>query len=983
MLPVEIGRAELLKAQKHGVKVTLLSAPSGYGKSTVLAQFARQDSGAVWIRLNEEAKDAAALLNDLAHGSRLAGVALPQWQRAVHTGTSRAQLLRALIEDVNAHEQDLSYCLDGGEMLSSESALLLSFFAERLGDGHCLILAQREGSAFDLTPFQERQEGVTITADQLQFTADDTAAAARQLGTAARSGELQTTYHGWPWGIMLALRTQPPGPEAPANELVSSVLNALPDRLARQLQALSVLEYWSDAAAACLDVKLPDGWIRQLQQAGLPMTSVGKGRYVPHDVVRDRLTAQLRQHPARWRKLHARAAQLAEVQDQLYSAIRHHVDAGQAKRAVRLAEQLVPRWYQAADWQLAERTLSLIPPTHLSAELRSIYALAVLETGDITRGQALLEAQLALHPTASVHFGLALVGLRTMNRPLMTHHIDAGLAVARHARDRIQLLRIKAVHHEMKGELAQALEAAEEAVERAERLGDASLRVATLSVKARVLQRQGHHELAMREFERSYQAGVQLGLPHRLMPVVDQLGGLYSYTGRTAEAARLLESSLVTCRRSFPLAAPTLQKTLGRTYYRLGRIGDGRALIWEAYGEFLRRGHVNQMIDSLYHVYFSAVLGQDRARALEAFSQVLSLTGEDRATIGEGPWATLQEMHAYAAYTAGDLDRALAHLNNAAATTLAYAQRTFVLTEVLRGEIHRRQSVLTAADARALRTALDTQPEDLCDLRTLPGLVMPLLQQYVARGWDAEYFQRMITELNGIEPAPPAPLALHLTTFGTFKVTLNGHPVKLGHTPALEALTYWLLHPNARQDELADHVWGHGDLKRARQSAQVARSTINAAFRKAAAQDAPVIGDLLGSAGHGRRNPQWVLNPGVQLASDVQAFLNSRSADDVLRTHPDSFLAGSESEWVVHYRDVLRMHAVEVLRDAVKSAEPTTALTYLVRAADLTQDREAYERVQRAAQSLGQTHLSHAAQQAVLDLECGEPAALGTRWNAN
>lgn len=982
-LPVEVSRTDLTSGAVRAMKVVVLQAPAGYGKSTVLAQAARLAEHPVWLRLNEEARDARSLLEDLARACKEAHVPLVTWDRVYLADAPREQLLNALTDDLNAHEDDLSFFVDGGEYLSTESALLLSTFASLLGEGHQLLVAQREGSAFSSAPAIARGEGLVIGEGELRFTEAHTMIAAAQLGHSTHSADLQQDFQGWPWGIMLSLHSRQTGRELAGAELARSVLSSLPDALREALPALSVLEFWSLDAAAALGVTLPDGWFGTLHRAGLPLTAMGQSRYVPHDVLREVLTEQLRAAPDRWAHMHARAADLAEAAGEPYSAIRHHVAAGQVEPAVRLIEQLIPRWYRAADWRLAEEALRLLPPSALNAELRSTYALAVLETGDVIRGRELLEAQLAAQPTVTAHFAMTLVALRTSDYPAMLQHAEAGLAIATQQRDIIQLLRAKAVYLVLVKRSGEAIAAAQEAVERADAYGDASLRLATLGVLAYAYRNDNQIARALAENERLYQVGTQLGLVHRLMPVVDQLGSLYADAGRLTEAAHLLESYLVACERSYPLGTPSIKHRLGQVYALMGRVEDAEAMDWASFQWQVDKGDHLRLISTLYNLFFRGVTGPQRAQVIAAFDLARTLMGEDKDKHGPGTWANIQEMHAFAAYTSGDFDGALARLDAAAEVTLQTEQVTYVLTELLRGHIHWERGSLTPDHALGLQRALESQPHDIRDLKLVPGLAGPLLREYIRRGWHTGFFQNVVQKIEPVASAPARPIPLALTTFGALRGEVDGQPVKLGHSSALEALVYVLLHPEARQDEVADQVWSHGDLKRARQSAQVARSTLNAAFRAAVAHAAPTFGDLVTTSGASRKNPQWTINAHVEVALDVQAYLRSRDPDMMLRTHPASFLDGSENEWADHYREVLTRHAVQVLDGATLGAAPEQTLAYLVRAADLTQDRERYEKVRRAAHQAGQDALSHAAEQALRGLERGDTASLGAQWTLN
>ncbi|GMA17768.1 AAA family ATPase [Deinococcus metallilatus] len=989
-LPVELDRSHVHALISRGVnaKVVLLVAPSGYGKTTALAQWARQQTlPVIWLRLNEEDRDPKTLFTDLAQASALARVRMETWDRVSLLDLSREQLIAALATDLNAHDTDLTFILDGGEHLGSDAARALTNLLTELGKGHRVLIAQHEASPFNAAPFVARGEGLLISANNLAFTPEDTRAAARQFGAQDQaSTAVQQQYQGWPAGVMLALHTQQSSMPVPATALVQEVVNTLPPEVRQVLPYLAVLSTWSAEEARSLSIPLPVGWLDAVLRAGLPLTPLGEGKFAPHDVVRELLTRQLKQDLDLWRVLHFKVGQQAEAQGQPYSAVRHYVQAGREDLAMRLAEELVPRWYRAADWLLAREALEPIPNVQLTAPLRSILALALLETGETERGRELAQEQLRSLPTPTAHLTLSLDSYRTGDLPAMIQHIEAGLALATEQRDVIQLLRFKAAYLQGVSRIDEGLAVADEAVQRAEAMGDASLKIATLSIRAYILEQKQERELALRDHERAYQAGQQLGLTNRLMPVVDRMALLYVGKDRITEAVQLLESFLIACERNYPIGVPTTQRRLAQVRHAQGKTDDGVVIARQAFEELLRQENPNTASDALVYFFYTEVLRGQKLEATLAFDRIRVLLGEEKSKLSTISWIRNREANAYLSYVDGRLDDALNYLDEAITENLKVYNVRNVLSELLKAEIRRREGRLTRSDADAVLEALQKRPEDVAEVRMVHPHFEPLLREFVKQGWSTSVFRSLLERcLMTAESAAPQ-VHLELTTLGRVKAAVNDQEIRLGHVSAVEALVYRVLHPTARQDQLADEVWGGADLKRARQSGHTARSTLNASFREAVKSlGIPIATDLI-LPSQGRRNPEWVLNTAVQITCDALTIVESRDPKEVLRLYGGPFLPDSASEWAGHYREVIHKHVVQVLHEGaahVEPHDPQTALAWLVKAADLAQTPEAFERVVRLSRQMGESALTRAAEQAIHSLKAGEVAILSRLYSLN
>ena len=109
----ELRRAALLERFDQAVdaKVIALLAPSGYGKTTVLAQFARQVKGVVvWVTLTEDAADALVLADLIVRAIQQPqlGWPLEVWHRVRAQTDLLGRLAQALADDFNASAENVT-----------------------------------------------------------------------------------------------------------------------------------------------------------------------------------------------------------------------------------------------------------------------------------------------------------------------------------------------------------------------------------------------------------------------------------------------------------------------------------------------------------------------------------------------------------------------------------------------------------------------------------------------------------------------------------------------------------------------------------------------------------------------------------------------------------------------------------------------------------------------------------------------------------
>jgi len=978
---VDIERGALLAELERAwqARVTVLAAPSGYGKTTLLAQYARRLGAAViWVRLTEEDADSRGLMASVAQAaSRLTDVG--GWETVKREG--RELQVQALAQDLDASASSFTFIVDQAEHLSGDSALALGALIASLdpNSGHRFLIAQHEGSAFR-TP---DGEGVQLGTQLLAFTAQDAERAAQALNQAGGSDDLLAASQGWPAGLMLALRVQGRAQGTlDASALLDALLLRVPGEVARELPVLAAADVWHEQVGTELGAELPEGWLPSLLRTGLPLTPLGEGRFAPHDVLRGYLGRQLESTPERLRRVYLRAGERSEAAGELYTAVRQYVYGGAVDRAVGIVETLAPGWYRAADYRLARETIALLPEEVRTAELHSYLALAQIETGEAASGAALAEAQVTREPTATAHLALALHAYRQGQWDAMGVHLDAGLKVAAQQRDVIQLLRFKVAHRTMRQNLPEALSLADEAVRQAEMIGEPSLRVSALSARGYVYLQLARLEDARRDLEQAYRQGTALALHNRLFTAVDNLVQVYLELNRAEAAARVLWPYLEACRVSYPLGVQHLRYRAAEVLHLEGQGEEAATLARNGFAELMALGNPHIAGNDLEWFFYTDLLGDRRAEAVRAFAQFRTLMGEDLQDYAGVLRLKGRTMQAYIDYLDGRMDRAQELIGQALTETHEVYGQTYLPALLLKAQMAWEQNELTEALAGEIAQELEQSGMSGVALRALHPKFLPLMEEFVRRGWHPETFQGKI-RLCLTPPRGAAAAQIRVETLGRLRLTVNGQEVRVP-APTLEALVFVALGDDVTQDDVAREVWPDSELSRARASARTARNFLNRSLRQASlVTRAPLSEDVVQAEGRGGRvNPSWVLWADAALTVDVAELQAAQTPEEVARCLTGEFLPGSSNGWVLILREKLVRHAGQMLlqgAEHIEAQDPLQALRWLVKAADITQDPEMFERVAALAQRHGTADLTRAAQLAVDELSRGEAVTL-SQW---
>jgi LuxR family transcriptional regulator, maltose regulon positive regulatory protein len=381
--PFEVTEAKLRPATaRHGVvprdallhrltatdaPITAIIAPAGYGKTTLLAQWAERHPGPVaWVSVDDADNDPAVLCAHLAVAvDRIEPVGGPVFA-ALASHRPPVTLGTRLLAALEACAQPIVVALDHLESLTNPACIdLIGEIAAGLPPGVRLALCSREQGTLPLARL--RVDGRLMEIGARDLALDVAEASGLMEGVELHLvpedlEELVARTEGWPAGLYLAALALRAGPVQPgslpsfteedrflSDYLHAEILDRVSPEDAEFLLRTSMLESLSGSLCdATLDTRGSADRLRQMEDRNLLVVPLDGHRkwYRYHRLLRELLRAELeRRHPQAVDELHRRAASWCEDHGRPEEALHYAQAAGDTEQMTRLLSVLFqPVW---------------------------------------------------------------------------------------------------------------------------------------------------------------------------------------------------------------------------------------------------------------------------------------------------------------------------------------------------------------------------------------------------------------------------------------------------------------------------------------------------------------------------------------------------------------------------------------------------------------------------------------------------------------
>lgn len=600
--------------------LTLVSAPAGFGKTTLLSQ---------WVvdRRNEKLQDRIAWVSletdsDVLQFWRYIITALEGLQP--WTAASSQPLLNSpnppintiikkLVNDIAALNEELVLILDDYHYVNDPAIhTTLTFFINHLPSNIHLVLASRSSPPLPLARWRVNNWLYELREDEMRFTPEEMAIFfndIKRLDLSAQQLEaLGVRTEGWIAGLQLVALSLKDSDDISRRQfvfeftgsqryildyLVEEVLQQQPENIRTFLLRTSVLDRLS--ASLCNAVtgeKDGQATLEYLARAHLftiPLDHEGHW-YRYHHLFRDVLRHRLQQRqPDIVLELHRRAAAWYTESGRTDDAIRHAAAAQEWDRAIELIEPSISTAWNRGEIRKIISWLGKLPTSHLDLHptLSLYYSRALLLGGRmdaaeqrLLESEKVLRARLTDEPKTEDRILLGTVCAFRTTIAAVTGEISTAQALGNEALSllppdhldiRAHALNSLGVSYYYSGDMDEAAQACSEAVRLATRVGNLYLAMAAASYLAHALECDGQLRQAGQVLEQALDLSKAPGLPvQSWIPAASatcaSYGSLLYEWNRLEEAERYLTEAIELGQRL------AFGSALWYAYHMLGRI---------------------------------------------------------------------------------------------------------------------------------------------------------------------------------------------------------------------------------------------------------------------------------------------------------------------------------------------------------------------------------------------------------------------------
>ncbi len=373
--PDVVVRSRLVERLNTGLyrKLTLISAPAGSGKTTLVSEWVEAVARpAAWLSLDEGDNDLNRFLTYLVTALQAIAPALGQGLLGVLESSQPApaeSMLTALLNDISALPDNFILVLDDYHVIDAAPLnQALAFLLEHQPPQMHLVITTRDDPQLPLARLRARGQMTELRAIDLRFSAAEAAEFLNQVMRLDLSVEdiarLETRTEGWIAGLQLAALSMQGQQDVSefirafagdnhyiVDYLVAEVLQHLPDSVRSFLLETAILDRLNGPLCDAITGQ-SDGQARleALERGNFFVVPLDDKRhwYRYHHLFADVLYAHLmEERPGQIATLHRRASAWYEQHGSLADAIRHALAAGDFARAAGLVELVGPAMYRS------------------------------------------------------------------------------------------------------------------------------------------------------------------------------------------------------------------------------------------------------------------------------------------------------------------------------------------------------------------------------------------------------------------------------------------------------------------------------------------------------------------------------------------------------------------------------------------------------------------------------------------------------------
>ncbi|TDW21820.1 LuxR C-terminal-related transcriptional regulator [Kribbella kalugense] len=368
--------------QKDGAGLTLVSAPAGFGKTTLVSAWAAEN--AAWVSLEASDQEPVTFWTYVLTALERAAPGVAEGALAVlQSGTPPIEtVLAVVLNELSVLPDQVDLVLDDYHLADGlEISRGMTYLLDHLPPQLHILISTRADPALPLARLRSRGELVEVRAADLRFTLDEVHAYLNDvtgLGLDAKAvATLEERTEGWIAALGLAALSLQGRSDAAGfidgfagddryvvDYLVDEVLDRQPAPVRRFLLETSVVDGLTGPLCDAVTGQ-PGGraMLESLERRNLFVVPLDDRRqwYRYHHLFADVLRARLLAERSDITDLHRRAAQWYGETGDTVAAVRHSVAAGDVDHAADLIELAVPHLQRERREATILRWLDVIP----------------------------------------------------------------------------------------------------------------------------------------------------------------------------------------------------------------------------------------------------------------------------------------------------------------------------------------------------------------------------------------------------------------------------------------------------------------------------------------------------------------------------------------------------------------------------------------------------------------------------------------------
>ncbi len=416
-----VSRPRLIERLNAGLdrKITLITAPAGFGKTTLLSEWIPHSPRPVaWFSLDEgdnsPARFWAYVIAALQTLSPELGKGVQPLLRSLPTPAIKS-ILTGLLNEIHTFEQPFVFIFDDYHLIeNTEIDDELAYLIDHQPPNLHLFITTRIDPGLPLSRLRARNQLVELRANDLRFTADEAGiflTRAMRLNLSAEEvASLEARTEGWIAGLQIAALSMQGHADMPGFIKTFSgshrhILGYLADEVLsqRSKDTLNFLLQTSILERLCgplCDAITGDSngqmLLENLEHANLFITPLDhQGMwYRYHHLFAEVLQLRLQQvYGERIAELHRRASDWYESQGMIEDGIRHSLAGADYESAARLIARLAPLYIRKGEMRTLLAWMEDLPESLIfsSEELLVYQGWCLYFTSQIERGKACVE----------------------------------------------------------------------------------------------------------------------------------------------------------------------------------------------------------------------------------------------------------------------------------------------------------------------------------------------------------------------------------------------------------------------------------------------------------------------------------------------------------------------------------------------------------------------------------------------------------------